>query len=764
MSGGGSAPDGFGELLRSLRLRAGHTQERLAHTAGVSVRTLADLERGRTRGPQRRTVQALARALALDTADRGHLERVAAVGRPRSRQAAAPSGILPLPRDLSDFTARTQALAHLHALAQRPPGDWAPVAIVAGQPGLGKTAFAVHAAHRLAPHYPDGQFAVDLLGMDERPADPREVLSRLLRALGVSERGVPHETPDRTGLLRSLTATRRLLLLFDNAADEDQLRPLLPGRGDSLTVVTSRHALAGLECAHRVDLTLLHREESVELITRIIGAPRVAREARAARELADLCGHLPLAVRIAGQRLAVRPQERLGKLATQLAREESRLDALKAGSLEMRAAFALSYRQLPPAARTVLRRAALAAGPDFSPETVALLAGTTLRRARLCIEDLADRGLLQPHPEAERYRFHDLLKLFATEQLAADDDPAALVVARRRTARWMLSRATAAALHFDADHHRTGDGDPDPATAPTGSEAARAWLEAERTQWLWALHHAQAAGWHREVIDTAEAMHWFSDRTQHWEQWVEVFRLAVTAARALGSRTEETVHLNYLAWAYNMCTYDHHAALETADAAFAAAREGGDALQMGWALGYGAGALKRLGRTGEAIAWLRDSAACHRDNATPQGRLAELTTLNTLGVVLRETGHAGQALAIHRSSEAICRAGIPGQSPDLLAVYHAATLHHLGGDLAALARWSEAEAVLSGALTAFEAADMPAWSEPARLDLGIALHHLGRGEEARTAVATAHRALTELNHPRHAEAAALLDGLPGATG
>nr|WSX53935.1 helix-turn-helix transcriptional regulator [Streptomyces sp. NBC_00974] len=763
MSGGGSAPDGFGELLRSLRLRAGHTQERLAHTAGVSVRTLVDLERGRTRGPQRHTVQALARALALDTADRGDLERVAAFGRPRSRPAAVPWGTLPLPRDLSDFTARTQALAHLRTLAERPPGDWAPVAIVAGQPGLGKTAFAVHAAHCLAPHYPDGQFAVDLLGMDERPADPREVLSRLLRALGVSERGVPHETQDRTGLFRSLTATRRLLLLLDNAADEDQLRPMLPGRGDSLTVVTSRHALAGLECAHRVDLTLLHREESVELITRIIGAPRVAREAQAARDLADLCGHLPLAVRIAGQRLAVRPQERLGKLVAQLTREESRLDALKAGSLEMRAAFALSYRRLPPAAGTVLRRAALAAGPDFSPETAALLAGTTLRRARLCVEDLADRGLLQPHPETERYRFHDLLKLFATEQLSADDDPAALVSARHRTARWMLSRATAAALHFDADHCRARDGDPDPATAPTGREPARAWLEAERAQWLWALHHAQAAGWHREVIDTAEAMHWFSDRTQHWEQWVEVFRLAVTAARALGSRAEEAVHLNYLAWAYNMCTYDHHAALETAHAALAAARERGDPLQTGWALGYGAGALKRLGRTGEAIAWLRDSAACHRDNTTPQGRLAELTTLNTLGVVLRETGHAGQALAIHRSSEAICRAGIPGQSPDLLAVYHAATLHHLGCDLAALARWSEAEAALSRALTSFEAADMPAWSEPARLDLGIALHHLGRDEEARTTLAAAHRALTELNHPRYAEAAALLDGLPDAT-
>lgn len=130
--------------------------------------------------------------------------------------------------------------------------------------------------------------------------------------------------------------------------------------------------------------------------------------------------------------------------------------------------------------------------------------------------------------------------------------------------------------------------------------------------------------------------------------------------------------------------------------------------------------------------------------------------------MLRETGHAGQALAIHRSSEAICRAGIPGQSPEVIAVYHAATLHYLGGDLAALARWSEAEAHLRRAIAAFEAADMPAWSEPARLDLGIALHGLGRDEEARTVLTRAHHTLRELNHPRHGEAAAHLEGLPDA--
>lgn len=172
----------------------------------------------------------------------------------------------------------------------------------------------------------------------------------------------------------SRLAARRLVLVLDNAADEGQVRPLLPGSGSCITLVTSRASLAGLTGVHRVELPLLRREEGVRLLTRIVGTQRVAAEAQAARDLADLCGGLPLAVRIAGQRLAARPQQSLTKLAARLRREERRLDALQAGDLQVRAAFALSYRQLGPVSRRVLRRCALATGPDVSPETVSLLA------------------------------------------------------------------------------------------------------------------------------------------------------------------------------------------------------------------------------------------------------------------------------------------------------------------------------------------------------------------------------------------------------
>ncbi|MFD5451869.1 ATP-binding protein [Streptomyces sp. NPDC003470] len=764
MRDGTSSAGDFGQRLRRLRDRAGLSQEALSHAAGVSVRALADMERGRTRGPQRRTVQALAEALGLGGEEAKGLERSAALGRPRPRTATGPAGpgTLALPRDIQDFTARGPALARLLDLARDTGPDRPVVTVVAGQPGLGKTAFAVHAAHRLAPHFPDGQIALDLHGMDPEPATPRDALARLLGAMGVADAAIPAGTDDRAGLWRSLAAGRRMLLLLDNAVDESQVGPLLPGTGPSLTIVTSRHALAGLESVHRTDLALLRREEAVELLTRIIGPDRVLAEAQAARDLADLCGHLPLAVRIAGQRLLSRPHERLGKLVARLAAEGRRLDGLQAGSLQVRAAFALSYRQLPPDSRTVLRRAALAAGADFGPETAALLAGLSHDEAVACAEELTDAGLLQSDAGAERYRFHDLLRLYAAEQVEAEDGPEGRDAALDRTASWMLRRATAAALHFDVDHERAApQGDPDPETAPTGREEARAWLEAERAQWLAALRRAHDTGRHRQVLDTAEAMHWFSDLNQHWEQWVEVFQRSSGSARALGSRREEAVHLNYLAWAYNLCVHDPRAALVSADAALTAARECGDGLQEGWALGYGAGALHRLGRMDEAQSRLREAARRLASQESPQGRLAELSILNTLGVLVRSTGQVEEALEIHRRSERLCRAGVPGRTQEVIAVYQAVARQQIGNDLAALERWDEAETPLRQALAAFDAAKMAAWTEQARLDLGQVLGAMGH-PDARETLRTARDALAALRSPRQVEAAAALAALDEA--
>ncbi|GGZ25051.1 hypothetical protein GCM10010387_18160 [Streptomyces inusitatus] len=759
-------PGEFGQRLRALRAGAGLSQEQLAHSAGLSVRALANLERGRTTGPQRHTVQALSRALGLDADETRSLEAAAVPGRARRGPGTAggptPPGILSLPRDAGDFTARGAALTALEKLADGAEPGRPAVVVVAGAPGLGKTAFAVHAAHRLAARFPDGQLYLDLRAMDPEPVRPGDALARLLAALGVAAQTVPQALEDRAGLLRSLTAARRLLLILDNAADEEQIRPLLPGSGTCLTIVTSRNCLSGLEAVHRVELPLLRREEAVELLTRIVGPERITRETQAARDLADSCGRLPLALRIAGQRLAARPGESLAKLAALLDREHRRLDLLQTGDRQVRSAFALSYRQLDEVSRLLWRRCALAAGPDVSPETAGLLAGIPLRDAQLRLERLCDRGLLHADPAAERYRFHDLLRLFAAEQASAEDDPPSRDAALDRTARWMLDRATAAALHFDAEPHNGPSGDPDPATAPIGRDPARAWLEAERAQWLAALHHARTTGRHRQAVDAARAMYWFSDLTQHWPQWVDVFRCAADAARALGSGHEEATHLNNLAWAHNRCAHDPRAALGAADAALSLARACQDQLQTGWALGHGAGALRRLGRMDEAIARLRASAACHHDNPTPQGRLAELTSLNTLGEALLQHGRPDRALEAHLHSLEIHNKGIPGQTPHLLAIYHGVILQHLGNDYAALERWQEAEAALRTSWDILEELDIPAWLGPTQLELGRVLRHLDRPDEARTALTTALHTLTAHHHPRRAEAAAELRTLDSA--
>ena len=751
--------EGFGPLLRDLRTRAGLTRERLAEASGVSVRALADLERGRSRGPHRRTVQALAGALQLDPDTAGELEKAADLGRPRSRPDTAPPApaAAGLPRDIGDFTARGQAIAALAELARQATPAQPLITVVSGQPGLGKTAFAVHAAHQLAPLFPHGQLVLDLHGMDPEPTSAHDALAQLLRALGTEQSAVPASTEERSGLLRRLLRERRLLLLLDNAAGEQQVRPLLPDTGPCLTIVTSRHALAGLEAVHRTDLGLLRREEAVDLLTRILGPERVRQEAQAARNLADLCGGLPLAVRIAGQRLAARPHEHLAKLADQLAQENRRLDTLRAGDLQIRAAFALSYRQLAPAARTVLRRATLAGGSDFSARTAALLADLSLDEATRCAEDLADAGLLHADAASERYRFHDLLRLFAAEQLALEDEPAVRAAALERTARFTLRRATAAALYFDADpRHNPAVLDPDPASAPADRDQARHWLDSERDQWFAALHHAHTAGHHRQVLDAADSMHWFSDINQHWELWVPVFQYGVAAARALAGRHDEAVQLNYLAWAYNTCVHDHRAALSTAQEALDAAHETADDLQSGWALGYAATALHRLGRTEEAVARLRLAAALLAEQTTTQGRLAHLSTLNLLGTHLRHLGRAEEALATHRRSEALCLAEHTWPQPELTSLYLAVTRQHIGNDLAALDRCDQAEQPLRQALATFENANLPALTESVRLDLGIVLRRLALHPEAQHTLHTAHTALRALNSPRQAQAAAEL--------
>ncbi|WP_431676422.1 ATP-binding protein [Kitasatospora sp. KL5] len=752
----------FRRLLAEFRLRAGLTQDDLARAAGVSLRALGDMERGRTRGPQRRTVQALASALRLTPRQAAALEQAAAAGRPRRTPAATdparadhgnpaadtaaaaparPAGPTPcalsLPRDIADFTAREEALAQLQDLARDETPAHPRIVLINGQPGLGKTAFALHAAHRLTPHFPDGQLSLHLGGMAPTPLSPRDALAQILRALGIADAAVPAGTEERAGLYRALVREKRLVLILDDAADETQVRPLLPGSGPTLTIVTSRHTLPGLESVHRLGLAALTPTEAATLLGRIAGHRRTAAEPTATAELARLCGHLPLALRIAGQRLAARPQLPIDRLVRQLADEEHRLDLLEAGDLGVRAAFTLSYHRLPDTTRLVLRRCALTAGQDFTPDTVGVYAGLPTAQTDRHLERLTDAGLLHA-ATADRYLMHDLVRLYAGERLTVDEDRSALAADRDRADDRLLRRAAACGLRFDPDHDIDDrSGDPDPVGAPrTLADAAR-WLEEEHAEWLAALRRALAAGRHRQVIDTAEAMHWFSDRLMRWDTWGEVFQLSVDAARACGDVRAETVHLNYLAWTSVMCLHRYRRGIELAHDARELARRIGDAEQEAWALTYRATGLRYLQRYEEAATAYQQAAGVFAAVGNRPAQVGRLVSLRGAANCLRDTGRAEEAvetrcLALAGAME--LREVWESHVPSLLVSF---IFHELGLDRAALRDWAAAEKAYRQALVHYEAAGWPDTMTQTLTELGTALIEQGRAGEARALLSDA---------------------------
>ncbi len=346
-----------------------------------------------------------------------------------------PSGQVPqqLPREAPGFTGRHARLARLHdlLLAQEtePPGA-AVIAVISGTAGVGKTSLAVHWAHRVASRFPDGQLYVNLRGFDPRqaPLPPGDALSRILRAMAVAAVRIPGDVDDQAAMLRTLLARKRMLLLLDNAATARQVRPLLPGSPHCLVLVTSRNDLGGLvarDGAHRIPLEMLSTGESVALLARVIGTQRVEAEPGAAAELARLCGGLPLALRIAAERAAGHPRQvTLAELAAELAVENRRLDALAADDDEdtaVRNVFSWSYRALAPQPARMFRLLGLHTGPELSASAAAALANSTTARVRPLLTTLVRRNLLA-EVAPDRYRLHELLRIYAAERVTEGRD------------------------------------------------------------------------------------------------------------------------------------------------------------------------------------------------------------------------------------------------------------------------------------------------------------------------------------------------------
>ncbi|WP_262283656.1 helix-turn-helix domain-containing protein [Micromonospora sp. MA102] len=740
-------------LLREHRMAARLSQEALAETAGVAVRTVRNLESSRIARPRRRTVEELANALGL-------------TGQPRDRLLRTVHGIAPapgwqhssLPPVVPDFVGRQAELDQLVAQARRltrQPGN--ATVVISGQPGVGKTSLVVRAAHALAAEIPGVACHVDLRGMDLAPLSADQALEQLLTTLRGGRRGpLPPGPGERLALYRMLTATRPGLLVLDNAATEEQVRPLLPTGPGWLALVSSRFSLSGLESTGRLRLTDLDEATATRLIEEIVGADRVSAEPEATSELVRLCTGLPLALRVAGNRLASRPSWSIGWLVERIRDETGRLDLLHPGDTRVRAGFSLSYDQLPEIARRALRRLASLPWPDYSAGAVAQLLGVDVGAAEAALETLADASLLSPAAAPDRYLLHDLLRVFAAERLTAEEPPADRDEAVARVRTWLLGMVEAAGRWLDPDPRR----EPAAGTGFGGVHAAVAWLSAERHGWWWAVRQAAAAGRHRDVIAAADGLYWYSDRYHHVIDWPELFGLAVTAAQASGDTMAEAAQRNALGWAQTMVLDRPANAAEQHREAFRLATAAGDRRNLGWACFYLTGERYRAGD----LAGAAEACARALRELTDAGDLTgRIITSYTLADIRRQRGEPAAALTHLRRALDDWRAAMVDEPAHHLASRPlTGWIHHrLGRAHADLEQWPEAIASMEAAAADFAAGGDPYGSGEAALGLAEVLLRAGDSRGKRVLLDAVRDFEADGDQARAARARQLLDPRPG---
>jgi len=556
----------FGDVVRARRRQLGLSQEELAERSGIGVRSIGKIEAGRIANPRPATVRRLAEAFGLSGPDRDRFHEAAsavdaAVATP-PRVAAAPAQ---LPADVAAFTGRRAHLDRLTAVLNRddrdddgddarddagddagddarPPATVV-ISAIAGTAGIGKTALAVHWAHRVRHRFPDGQLYVNLRGFHPSGSvtHPAQAMRGLLEALDVPRQRIPGDLDAQAALYRSELADRRMLIVIDNARDAEQVRPLLPGSPGCFVLVTSRSQLTSLvavEGAHPLTLDLLTHDEAWQLLARRLGPDRLTAEPQAAEELITRCARLPLALAIVAARAATNPDFPLHAIATELRDNDKRLDAFadEDPSGDIRAVFSWSLATLGPASARMFRLLGLHPGPEVSVPAAASLAGEPVPAVRPMLAELA-RAHLIVEATPGRYTLHDLLRVYAGELAASAEPDDQRRAAQHRMLDHYLHTAHAADRLVDPHRDTFALSAPVDGVTPeplADYQQAMTWLTTEHAVLTAAVGHAAAVGFDVHAWQLARAIAESLDRRGHWRDWIDTQYTALAAARRLG--------------------------------------------------------------------------------------------------------------------------------------------------------------------------------------------------------------------------------------
>ncbi|AVT31036.1 transcriptional regulator [Plantactinospora sp. BC1] len=627
------------------------------------------------------------------------------------QQVAVPSCWLPRP--VVDFTGRTEAIRRLTEAVERAEPGGPVIRVINGMAGIGKTALAVHLASRLTDHYPDAQLFIDLQGHSSvSPMQPSAALTTLLRQLGVPAGRISTELDQRIALWRSELATRRVIVLLDNAGSRAQVEPLLPSAPGTLVLVTSRRRLLGTDGIIPESLPVLAPDEAVDLLARTAGADRIRAEPEAAAAVVRQCGHLPLAIRLAGARLAHRPGWRVADLADRIDRSSRTLGELSAEDRSIAAAFDLSYQPLREPVRRMFRLLGLYLGEFFHITTAAALTGLPLPDAKLALAELVDHHLVE-ELSADRFRLHDLTRQYAADLAVATDAADEREAALGQLLDHYLFAAAVVSERLELPYHRIlrlshGPQRPElvEAVAPDTS-----WMERERGN-IRSLIRLAAEGAHAHYAWQLARYTWRFNYTRGYsEEIIETHRVGSAAAIRLGDVAATATMHNYIASAYLNIT-DYQTAMRHLQRSACLSSSLGDVLAARASEANRAVVLTRMGRLAEAVEIYR------------RVRRAGLLSVGTnMGIPLMLLGMCEEALRVQRTSLFLAI-----ELKKSFAI--AQDLGNLGAIRLRMGQFSQAARLISASL-ALRARIRNRRGEPGAInDLGSAYRHLGRLDDA----------------------------------